>query len=444
MINKLLIFLVALSTFTLYAQDNFDPKILVLSPNKLIFEKSMEMELLKNVSEYKAGLDLNAATNFLQSEEFKEYPASSQETAKSEIAYLKILDYTNITSYLTEQYLYYTIREKLENVVVKLSTEKSNGGKNELAKFANGTDIDFVINLSLLEFYKSEKVGFLKISVQLYQKETSQIILDKSYTGDWSNPGFQYTCEEKSVNCCINNALSKAVAELSSLIVENDPAIKKEKQVAAERKTILLNNYYKQTFEKSALEKIIPAKKGNIDPEKAYQLLFSEDKTKFVAFFAESVPATEGKAFHDSKNDRNVSIESDDQMAMFKGKFPNTYNYIVKGVLYKNKWYYEKVAVTYFDSESIEKGKQQFFCYLAKWNFFIENTAKVNPGFWEATGKSGHTLAPSSLFEKVLDLKKDPNWEKYKDMWEKEEKENQPFVGMYEIVADQLKEEEKK
>ncbi len=443
MINKSLIFLIALSTCSLYAQDNSGPEILVLSPNELIFEKSLEKELSKNVSEYVASMDLNAANNFLHSDEFKGYPASSQETIKSEVAYLKTLDYKNITSYLTEQFLYYTLQEKLENIVVKLSNEKSKGDKKAISKFINGTKTDFIINLSMLEFYKSEKAGFLKVSVQLYQKETGNIILDKSYTGDWSNPGFQYTCEEKSVNCCINNALSQAVNEISALILENDPKIKREKQLAAEKTAILIENYYKRPFEKSTLAKIIQQKKENIDPEKAYQLLFSEDKTKFVAFFIEPVPANDGKAFHDSKKDHNINIESNDQMAVFKGKYPNTYAYIVKGVWYKDKWYYEKTAVTYFDSESLEKGKQQFFCYLEKWNFFVENTAQVNPGFWEATGKSGHTLVSNTLFEKVPDLKKDPNWVKYKDIWEKEEKENQPYIGMYEIVADQLKEEKK-
>jgi hypothetical protein len=43
------------------------------------------------------------------------------------------------------------------------------------------------------------------------------------------------------------------------------------------------------------------------------------------------------------------------------------------------------------------------------------------------------------LFEKITDKRKDPNWEKYKDMWGDEERENRAYIGLYELVADQLK-----
>ncbi|MBS7563814.1 hypothetical protein KHS38_05310 [Mucilaginibacter sp. Bleaf8] len=40
-------------------------------------------------------------------------------------------------------------------------------------------------------------------------------------------------------------------------------------------------------------------------------------------------------------------------------------------------------------------------------------------------------------------MKKKPNWEKHKDMWEIEERENRAYVGLYEIVAEQLKEDKR-
>ena len=109
---------------------------------------------------------------------------------------------------------------------------------------------------------------------------------------------------------------------------------------------------------------------------------------------------------------------------------PQTYAYIVKGVKYKNKWYYEKSNVTYFEPEDNEEGRLQFFNNLQEWNFFGEGSTRPNPDFWE-----------TSLFAKIQDKRKDPDWDKYgTTIWKSEEEENRKYIGMYEIVADQLKE----
>jgi hypothetical protein len=105
-------------------------------------------------------------------------------------------------------------------------------------------------------------------------------------------------------------------------------------------------------------------------------------------------------------------------MGFFSGSLPNTYSYIVYGVLYKNKWYYEKSEVTYFDAESLEKGRAIYFGYLRKWQFFSDNTANPNPEFWDGKETKGYTLRTKVIFAKVP----------------KEETNG----GMYRIVVDQM------
>jgi hypothetical protein len=109
---------------------------------------------------------------------------------------------------------------------------------------------------------------------------------------------------------------------------------------------------------------------------------------------------------------------------------PQTYAYIVKGIKYNSKWYYEKTEVTYFDADNLPDGKIQYLNSLQGWNYFGDNTNFPSPDFWE--GK---------LFEKIADKRKDPNWEKYKEMWASDERENRDYIGMYKLIADQLKQE---
>lgn len=416
------------------------PQILILSPNETKFESALDKELLKNVNNYKKSLNLEQADAFLLSDEFKKRPENAQIMTKSEIEYLRTLDHKNIVSYLAEQYLSYKLYEKFEGVVVRLKNARSNGSTAELKKIAADENTTFVLNFSAIELYKEKRQSFAKITVQLYDHSSGKMLLSETYTGGWENPGFDYACEEHSVNCCINNALSQIVKAANRAIIANDPTAKMQKQLATERAEFLDNNYLKKPFDRTVLQQIIPSSDKRIETDKAYQALFSSDQTKFVAFFAERVPTDAGMDFVKQKDDRRKNIQTEKEMDFFSGKIPNTYAYIVKGVKYEGKWYYEKAEVNYFNASNLEEGRRIFFCNLQEWNFFTDKSSAPSPEFWESSGKSGHLLKSNILFEKVTDIRQDPKWEDYKDMWETREQEDRPYIGMYEIVAEQLKE----
>jgi len=106
-------------------------------------------------------------------------------------------------------------------------------------------------------------------------------------------------------------------------------------------------------------------------------------------------------------------------------------DYVVLGVLYESKWYIQKRKVTYFNSDDLETGKKKYFDNLQEWHFFKEGSTEFNPDFWE-----------TYFFSKIQDLTKDPDWDKYGEtIWKYEEKENRNYIGIYKIVADELKKE---
>jgi hypothetical protein len=428
--KTILILLFLIVTVLSFGQAKFEPTIVILSPNETSYEKSFEKELtgynntLKNNNNYK---DEEIQT-YLSSSEFTSQPENIQEMTKSEIEFLKKMNFFKQASSISSQFLAYRFFEKFPNLLIKLKDQKSNGALNDLRQISKKENVQYVINFSKIELYKQDMVSYAKIKIQLYDSITNSIILDKSYIGDWNNPGFEFSCSNQSINCTLNNALSKSLKDIIYTIAINSPKLKREKQLQQERYNILVNNYLNKDFNEHLLKKVIPNYQNN-----AFQIVNNEDSTKFVAFFIEQVTSQNLKTLTDNKKDKNVKIISPNDIKdkEFLEEIPRTYAYIIKAVKYKGKWYYEKSNVTYFQANTIKEGEEQYFNNLQQWNFFKENSTELNTDFWE-----------TSLFKKVPNLKNDPDWDKYgESIWKTDEANNRNYIGLYEIVADSLRKE---
>ncbi len=418
----LIILLVSNLTFT---QEKLEPTILILSPNETRYENVFK----KEVSEYDSIVKNNNTSetdSYLKSEEFLSQPSNIQEMIKSEIEFAKNIDFFKNASSISEQFLAYRFYEKFPNQLIILKDQRSDGSITSLKSISDDENFQYVLNFSKIELYKKDDIGYAEIEVQLFDNKTNSIIIDKSYTGDWYNPGFEFTCTNESINCTINNALSKALNDIIYTIAINSPTLKKEKQLSQERLNLLSNEYLRKDFDEQFLKTIL-----SDGDNKPFQLLLNDDKTKFVAFFIEQVSSKKFKDLTKNNKDKSVKIISPNDIKDkdFLEEIPRTYAYIIKAVKYNSKWYYEKSNVTYFQANSINEGQKKYFNNLQQWNFFKENSTELNPDFWE-----------TNLFEKVPDLKKDPDWGKYGDsIWKTDEVNNRKYIGLYEIVADELR-----
>lgn len=417
---------------TTFGQLAYEPQILILAPNETKYEKAFDKEVASYNNEIKKKLNISEQEQGLNSDDFKKRPENIQIITKSEIEFSKNLDFFKQASFISEQYLAYRFFEKFPNLLIKLKDDKSNGTLEELKTQSDKEKLQYVLNLSSIELFIEKKNRYAKISVQLYDNISNSILLDKAYIGDWRNPGFEFSCEDKTINCTLNNALSQALGEVIYTIASNSPTLKREKQLQQERFDVLMESQFNQYFDKQQVKNIISPVDSNINIDITYQALFSNNKSKFVAFFLEQVSPQDFKTLKDNKKDKNVNIISSKDIKDdgFLDDIPKTYAYIVKGVKYEDKWYYEKSNVTYFEAKTLNDGQQIFFNNLQKWNFFKENSTEFNPDFWE-----------TELFKKVPDLKKDPDWEKYgESMWKTDEINNRPYIGLYEIVANKMQE----
>ncbi len=426
--KQLFTLIILLASFLTFAQEKFEPTILILSPNETKYEKSFK----KEIAEYNSSIEKNNNTSetesYLNSEDFLSQPENIREMIKSEIEFTKNIDFFKNASSISEQFLAYRFFEKFPNLLIILKDKKSDGSLINLKSISENEKFQYVLNFSKIELYKQNDVGYAKIKIELFDNISNSIVLDKSYIGDWNNPGFEFACTNESINCTINNALSKALNDIIYTVAINSPTLKKEKQLSQERFNILSNEYLRKEFDEQFLKTILSNNYDN-----PFQLLLNADETKFVAFFIEQVSSQDFKDLTKNKKDKNVKIISPNDIKdkEFLEEIPRTYAYIIKAVKYNDKWYYEKSNVTYFQANSINEGQEQYFNNLQQWNFFKENSTKLNPDFWE-----------TNLFEKVPDLKKDPDWDKYgESIWKTDEVNNRNYIGLYEIVADSLRKE---
>jgi hypothetical protein len=388
------------------------------------FNKKMEMRYDKSSE---MGKQLNSA-------EFQKQPTNMKRIAESSFYFGKSMDYGSQISLLSQNYLLYRFFEKFPNLLILLDSNKSDGSLHDLHDIATRTQMQYVLNFPSVEFYKQDEESYSKLRVQLYDQVSNGFLIDSIYIGNSLNPGFEFACENGTFSCTINNALSSSLDYIIHEISLNSPTLINERKLAKERLRVLMDDYYRKPFDKAFISPIITAKDTNINLSALYQLMVNDDKSKFVVFFLEKDQPQDFKGISKNQRDANVNIISGKNIkdSGYLDAIPQTYAYIVKGVKYKNKWYYEKSNVTYFEPEDNEEGRLQFFNNLQEWNFFAEGSTTPNPDFWETI-----------LFAKIQDKRKDPDWEKYgKTIWKSEEEENRQYIGMYEIVVDQLKEKD--
>lgn len=416
------------------AQALEEPQILILTPNKITYDPSFEKEISKQTALLRKKIDSNPIENILKSPEFLKLPEERKKFFLNFKKFYERLDFFKNIALISGNYLSYTFSEKFPNPLITMNDIQTGGSVAELRAIYDSIGLQYIVNFPSVILYKDSGKAFAKLTMQLYDGQSGAIAFSKEYVGGWNNPGFDFACEDSTISCTINNALSQALSEVVGTVTFLSPRVRHEKQVAQERYLLLINRYYSAPFDEKIINTAIPKSDSLIDPTLLFQCLYDSSHTKFVGFYSTKMGKLDFAAMQKNKKDRSVNVKVDRDFTdpAFFDDMPQTYAYLVCGVRYNGKWFYQKMDVTYFNPKDSFQGKLEYFnSSLQDHHFFKEHSTELDPQFWEA-----------DLFEKVRDLRQDPQWKQYSTgIWKNEERENRPYIGMYKIVADAIRKE---
>ncbi|MBO6621698.1 MAG: hypothetical protein JJ892_00250 [Balneola sp.] len=427
--TKILLTIALWTVFTFNANSQiYEPTILILSPNKTTADKKLKKEIEEFNSLIKENQKQTEQELKQALKEMEDRPENIKMMYQKQIEFSKEMDFYSMIPSVAEGYLQYRFFERFENLLIYAIEEKSNGNIEQLNTIADKHNMQYIVNFPQVHSFIENNSKKTTIRVQLFDNNQQKFLLDKEFTGHDRNPGFEFTCSDSSLSCTINNSLSQALGEIITIVAINNPTIIRERELAKERAEVLFSEYYPKEPSKE-IPDIIHKNDTSISTVGFYHGFMDDSKTKFIGFFALSSKATNFQELRD-ENDKSLQIISDDIYDL--DDVPKIYANVVVGINYNSKWYLKKDKVTYFNSDDFKVGKKEFFNNLQKWGFFKENLSDFSPDFWE-----------TYFFEKVKDVTKEPDYEKYyESIYKSQERRNKGYIGMYEIVADQMRKEQ--
>lgn len=431
MIKYITAFLLIFTPFSIFAQADFEPQILIISPYKTNYDKSFEDELTAKNKEIQLSTQKAIKENTFLPYGFKFETESIQTSYKSQLEYSKNLDFfKNVSSTLLKMLLD-NFKRNFNNPLITLKDTTSVGLINDLRKIAKKENVQYVVNFPLIELYKDNETSYAAVTFQLFDKVRDAIILENTFSEDWSDRNLMLLCTDKTIDCCVKNALHHITLRIQEAVKSNSTSYTNERNLFKERSELLAKNYLYQPFDKHFLDTIIPKSDSSISISSLFQLLVNPNRTMFAAFFSERITEKTYQYYQSSgkiKGDVNFyhSLDTPDTAL-------HSYSYIVSGVKYNNKWYYEKSNIFYTDARSDEEGKKSLLYKLTNLNFFKDNSTEINPDFWE-----------TKLFEKVSTVPNNSFIPRYKEFfWKVDSINYKDYIGLTKIVAKKTRKEKR-
>ena len=425
--RRLALLSIALAIFcNSFSQEKFSPRILVLSPLKTSHTPDIDKEV---DSTYRAFV------NMLKESEDSP-PSMESQPENVRIMYLRLMKYKeNINMYkmvsaesasrLADRFF-----SLLDDMLVIVEDSVNKAGIDGLRSLANNRNMDYVLSFEEVSFYRDSGKARVKGSIQFYDRNANSLVMNKVYIGSAHQQDNMYCCDRESLDCAINNFAVHVVEDLGDLMAATNATLKKHKQqlereriLQEQREELLTTHYFKRPWDGTIAKQVILSTDSTIKLSNMYYCLQNKRQDRFLAFFISELTDAELKARGMITD--TIAIYGKDTLHL--GDPGRTEAYVVAGLNYQGKWYYQQYGTVFLMGLTAEEGKPYFFTNLIDWNFFTDNDTTYNEKFWE-----------TGLFDTVPDLRKDPKWEEMKKSWESQERLNRPYIGMYQIVKDFL------
>lgn len=200
-----------------HAQEFPKVRLLILQPQVATADSVLREQVAMRTKLIRDQINVADREMIIQSDVFQTQPEFIRKVIVSETQFIKNSDLYRQASILSGHYLNVHVGTELPSVLVRMMEAPA----TSLKQLAEQEDYQFVLNFPKIELRRPLRKGgapLAVVSIQLYSLLSDRVILDKTYTGDWNNPGNEFECEDKTLNCCINNALARALPEVETAL----------------------------------------------------------------------------------------------------------------------------------------------------------------------------------------------------------------------------------
>ena len=132
----------------------------------------------------------------------------------AEFHYRKQMDFASSFTLSFYGMLTYMVFGQTENCIVIPSHDKSEGNIEKLKTVAKNHNVQWVVNPVTLHTFKKDGNKYTIARIQVYDSNKNKIVLDKEYTGDTKNPGFELSCDSGTLSCTISNIIDPSLHDI--------------------------------------------------------------------------------------------------------------------------------------------------------------------------------------------------------------------------------------
>lgn len=409
-----------------FNQTNYDPTILVLSPFKTEISDNIKEEYVNIENLIKEYLIQQSKDTTKKSEDESFDDTENVIIIKNKTEqFSKELTFINNTSLISSNYIAYKFFRELRSSLIYPKNIKSDKNIEQYIKICREEKMQFIVNFPLISLFKKNNKRYAEIEIEVFDSLSKKVLLSKKYIGEDYNPGYEFTCTENTIDCCINNALSQGLNEVNRTIADNTQTFINQNELYKKREEILTKLYQEQ-------------KKINHKSNIIYSNTIKENST--------TVPFA---ILNNQKQDKFMAFIFDKD---YIDKDNQTLTLLV-GINENNRWYYKVESTTFLSEKNIDKLKQDFFISNLNKSYFKTNTCDLNQDFYETyyfKKYDGDTIEKNKSIASYLKRIENTNDLKKKKMYQNfmidiiEEKFfNKRYIGKYKIIVDEIEEKER-
>jgi len=205
----LLTFLLFVGLLT-FGQKKYKPTIVVLDP----YQTQYDTTLFDEIKEFTYRVEYTPQEEKHILDSLAKNEKNIQIMDIAEFHYRKQMDFASSFTLSLYGMLTYMVFGQTENCIVILSHDKSEGSIEKLKTIAKKHNVQWVINPVTLHTFKKDGNNYTTARIQVYDSNKNKIVLDKEYTGDTKNPGFELSCDSGTLSCTINNIIDPSLHDI--------------------------------------------------------------------------------------------------------------------------------------------------------------------------------------------------------------------------------------